>query len=215
MKLLLTSSGIRNKELAKELERLLGKPAAETKVGFVSTAANVEPGNKLNKYWFVRQLFELDTHGYSWIDVIDIAAPGVDWQSRLAVVDVIVVGGGNTFYLLHHARLQGFDTWLRDNVAEKVYLGISAGSILVTPDIAVAGIEPGDENIVGVTDTTGVGLVDFEVSPHSPEPVSYQANERYAQTTENTLYCVDEETAVSYEGAELRIIGPGEHRIFN
>ena len=46
MKLLLTSAGIRNQSLADTLISLVGKPVGEITVGFIPTAANVEPGNK-------------------------------------------------------------------------------------------------------------------------------------------------------------------------
>jgi len=46
MKLLLTSSGLTNKSIAKALLDLAGKPFSELNLVFIPTAANVEKGDK-------------------------------------------------------------------------------------------------------------------------------------------------------------------------
>ncbi|MFM2423996.1 MAG: hypothetical protein RLZZ70_385 [Candidatus Parcubacteria bacterium] len=206
MKLLLTSAGIQNKSLADALINLVGKDVSEIKIGFIITAANVEHGNK---DWIINQFILLRSFGFVWVDIIDIAAIGVDWQSRLAVVDVVMVNGGNTFYLLDQVRKTGFADWLKNTINEKVYVGISAGSIIVTPDIAVAGIDDGDKNSVEITDTAGLRFVEFEVSPHTPENVSEAANTIYANTISNTLYAFDNETGILVNNDLVEVISEG------
>ncbi|MEN9390675.1 MAG: hypothetical protein RLZZ283_775 [Candidatus Parcubacteria bacterium] len=206
MKLLLTSAGIRNKSLADSLQALAGKVPAELKVGFIQTAANIEPGNK---DWFLTQLERLHSYGYQWIDIIDIADAGVDWRQRVAVVDVLVVSGGNTFYLLDQMRKSGFDQWLKENIDSKVYVGISAGSIVMTPSIAIAGIDNGDINYSAVTDLTGLAFVPFEVSPHTPESVSHEGNKKYKQGIQNELYALDDSSAIQVVGGDVKVISEG------
>ena len=103
--MLLTSAGITNRSLADALSDLLGKPNGQTKIGFIPTAANVEPGNK---EWFLRQLSNLQGFGFQWIDIIDISAEGVDWKGRFESVDCVVISGGNTFHLIDQIRKAGF-----------------------------------------------------------------------------------------------------------
>lgn len=206
MKLLLTSAGVRNKTIADTLLDLHKKPVSDVKIGFVSTAANIEPGNK---DWFIRQLTNLQSHGYAWIDVVDIAAADVDWRARLAVVDVIVMSGGNTFYLLDQVRKSRFDTWLRENLEFKVYVGISAGSIIVTPSIAIASIDNGDVNVPAITDLTGLGFVPFEVSPHTPESVSHEGNRLYKAASHHDLYALDDESAIQVEDGTITVVSEG------
>src|SRR6476660_561281 len=110
MKLLLTSAGIRNLTIADALIELTGKPASETKVTVIPTAANPEPGNK---DWFIAQFTNLLRFGFSFIDVVDPSAAGVDWRKSLEPADVLFVSGGNTFHLLHQVRQTGFDGWLK------------------------------------------------------------------------------------------------------
>ena len=79
--------------------------------------------------------------------------------------DLIYVCGGNTFYLLKKVRETGFDKIIVDFVKRnKLYFGVSAGSILACPDIGIAA--PFDENDSRVTDFSGLNLIDVIVSPH-------------------------------------------------
>ncbi len=207
MKLLLTSAGIKNQSIANELIRLVGKDSSQIKIGFIPTAANVEEGNK---DWFINQFNNLIKYGFSWIDIVDISAPGTDWKKRLEEVDVILVCGGNTFHLLDQVRKTGFDNWLKENLDKKVYVGISAGSIITAPTIAIAGIDNGDVNIPGITDLTGLSLINFEVSPHTPENVSHEANKKYLETIQNELYAFDDNTAISVEEKAKKVVSEGE-----
>lgn len=206
MKLLLTSAGVTNQSIADSLIGLVGKPISEIKIGLVSTAKNVQYGNA---DWFVRQFINLSKHGFNWIDVIDPSAAEVDYKLALKDVDVILVGGGNTFHLLNQVRLTGFDEWLKTVLEDKVYMGISAGSIVATPSIAIASVDNGDENLCGITDLSGLSLVDFEVSPHTPEDVSMKGNEEYSRTISNVLYSLDDNSAIEVNGKEIKVISEG------
>ena len=48
MKLILSSFGITNKSIASAVSALANKEPKDIKIGFISTAANVEEGNRLN-----------------------------------------------------------------------------------------------------------------------------------------------------------------------
>lgn len=167
MKLLLTSAGITTQTIADKLLELAD--GGNAKVGFITTAANAEPGNK---DWYINQILNLQKYGFDWIDFIDPSAADIDWKTRLQEVGIVFVSGGNTFHLLDQARKTGFDAWLKANIENIVYVGVSAGSIIATPSIGVAPIDNGDDNTPGITDLTGLHFVDFEVSPHTPEMVS-------------------------------------------
>lgn len=206
MKLLLTSTGITNDALASGLTKLTGKLPQEVKIGFVPTAANVEEGNK---DWVVDQLTNLAKYGYTWIDIVDPCAAGVDWKTRLDETDVIYISGGNTFHLLDQVRKTGFDTWLEAHKQDKIFVGSSAGSIIMTPSIAVAGVEPGDPNLAEITDLQGLGWVDFEISPHVPEMVSVEASSKYQSTTDCELYLIDDNTGILVEDDNIEVITEG------
>ncbi len=83
--------------------------------------------------------------------------------------DAIFIGGGNTFYILHHLRARRLLGKLRAYVKEGgVLMGLSAGSILMTPNVMTAQVPSleADDNDVGLRDLNALGLVPFEFSPH-------------------------------------------------
>lgn len=207
MKLLLSSAGLTNQSIASALVDLVEKKPENTKIGFITTAANVEGGNKA---WYISQLNNLLKYGFNWIDVVDISAPAVDWKARLAPVDVIVVSGGNTFHLLDQMRIVGFAEWFKSVANQKVYVGISAGTIVMTPSIAVAGVDNGDVNLPGITDLTGLGFVDFEISPHTPEYVSHDGNKKYVQNSKVVLYGLDDQSAIKITDGVMEVVSEGE-----
>ncbi len=190
--------------------QLVDKPASETKVAFIPTAANVETGNK---DWVVNQFMGLWRYGFSQIDIVDFSADGVDWKSRLAEADVLFLSGGNTFHLLDQARKTGFDIWLKENIESKVYVGGSASSILMTPIIAVAGLEPGDENLPGLTDLTGLKYVDFEIEPHC-DAAHLESVKDYADTAPNPVYAIDDETAIQVVDGMATVISHGSWKLY-
>ncbi len=83
--------------------------------------------------------------------------------------DVVYLAGGNTYYFLKHLRRSGLMKVLR-RFAERggVIAGLSAGALLLTPHIALAGYPPfdRDENEVGLRNESALGLVGFEFFPH-------------------------------------------------
>jgi len=210
MKLLLTSAGLTTWEIAEELHAMAG--GGNKRVGFITTAANVEPGNK---DWYINQILNLQKYGFEWIDFIDPSAADVDWRTRLEAIGIVFVSGGNTFHLLNQARKTGFGIWLKEHIENVTYVGASAGSIIVTPSIGVSPIDHGDDNLPGISDLKGLCFVDFEVSPHTPEMVSAYKNEEYAATIQRKLYALNDRSALSVIDKRLRIINDGPYLEFN
>ena len=207
MKLLLTSIGICNDSLDRELVGLVGKAKSDIKVGVVCTAGMVEEGSK---DVFLESMNNLMKYGYRNIDIMDISNPNHEWKSRLSKCDVVYVSGGNTFFLMDQCRKSGFDMWLRENIENHVYVGVSAGSIVVGKSVEIATVEPADDNFIGMTDFAGIGLVPFNLSPHSPDVVSYESNEEYQKKEGVILYAYDEQSAVKVDGNTYEIVGVGK-----
>lgn len=95
--------------------------------------------------------------------------------------DVIFVAGGNTFYLLYHAKQSGFDKVVSRLVAEgKLYIGSSAGSVLVGPTIEPVKTLDDPDDAPALKSLSGIGLVDFVVLPH-------YGNEKYEERYQSIL----------------------------
>jgi dipeptidase E len=91
--------------------------------------------------------------------------------TKLLECNILAMAGGNTFTLLRNLRRSGLDRAISVFVEKPDYVlgGYSAGALVLTPNIRIAGIGDFDENLVGLTDTTGLDIVDFELFPHYEE----------------------------------------------
>ena len=156
MKLLLTSAGFRNKEVETKFLELLGKPPAEINLIFIPTASRFEDELKY---------VEISRQELIHLGIKNIKTLQLDHQitkDEIDKADVIYVCGGNTFYLIQQIRQSGFDKLLRS--FQGLYVGVSAGSIVVGPNVEVSG--PWDENDINLTDTTGMNIVNVALIPH-------------------------------------------------
>ncbi len=209
---LLTSTGLVNDPIKQAFLDLLPKPAKDITVAFIPTAKNL---NTNDKRYFMRVLLSLDELGVKKIDFVDIDAIKKEyWLPRLEAADVIYVGGGNTYYLLNSIRNSGLISELPRLLESRLYVGDSAGGIVITPSIDIAAVDDGDENIIGIKDTKGLGLIGFEVSPHTPEDVSIKGNKEYSKTSPNAIYAFDDHSAIKVNGSKIEQIGNG-HWSFN
>ena len=89
-------------------------------------------------------------------------------DEKMDGADVIYSAGGNTFIILNELRKKGYDVLIKKMIKEgKVYLGVSAGTILLQKTIEIAGIgKTADENYIDLEDLNGFGIIDFVVWPH-------------------------------------------------
>lgn len=142
----------------------LPKPAAELKLAFVPTAGDPYGDNKP---WMDADRAKLVDLGFQ-VENFDLKGKTeAETREILSKFDVIFVAGGNTFYLLNEARKSGFDKVVPELVKKgTIYIGSSAGSYLACPSIVHAGWKHADRNQVGLTDLTGLNLVDFIVVCH-------------------------------------------------
>jgi dipeptidase E len=119
--------------------------------------------------------------------------------------DALFLSGGNTFYFLKHLRRSGLLATLPSYVKKGgVLFGLSAGSIIMTPSIALSGVVPGesDENEVGLKNLRGLALVNFEVYPHySKSKVSVRALSRYTKSGSRQVYAFPDGSGIVINGA--------------
>ena len=161
MKLLLTSAGFENPKVGKEFLKLIDKLASEIKVIFVPTAARTEE----ELFYVEKSKKELLNVGILAQNIKILDLDHKISNEEVDGFDVIYVCGGNTFYLLHKVKEADFGSIIKQFLERGgVYVGASAGSIIVGPDIEVAGF--GDKNDIGLKDLTGLNLIDVAIFPH-------------------------------------------------
>lgn len=215
MKLLLTSAGLRNQTIVKALDELVGKPLDQLKVAFIPTASNLEPGNK---DWLIDDLRRLSFLNFKEIDIVDFSAlPKEIWLERLKNADVFFVEGGNTYYLIHWFNKSGLSEILPELLKTRVYIGVSAGSMVVCPSLENNDAYSNEsENFLKTNQQItqqGLGLVDFMVEPHInsqyfPEINLVNLKDRSKQY-KFPIYGIDDDTAIKIDGDQLEVVSQG------
>jgi len=218
VKLLLTSSGKTNKSIEKALLKLLGKPFSKSHITFIPTAANVEKGDKT---WLVDDMNNFRKLGFSTFDVIDISAvPKSIWLPSFEKADVLVFGGGNVYHLLSWMKKSGLAKLLPRLLENKVYVGISAGSMVTAENISLTASDILYYEDTGkIKNTKGLGLVDFEIRPHLNSKWFTKVNlpnlENLAKETPNAFYAIDDDTAISLVDNKIEVVSEGKWKKFN
>lgn len=210
-KLFLTSAGL-PPETAPYFAELLDKDPQELKLAMIPTAGYP----KIDPILLNEAKEGLEKSGFQ-IEVIDLKVddPKVI-KNKLEKTDIINVGGGNTFFLLYWVRKCGLDKYLGELLdQEKIYVGVSAGSIIMGPSIESAGWgqEP-DENVVGLKDLTGLNFVPFAISPHYVAADESLLKEK-AKTVNYPIIAINDTQAVQVIGNDYKIVGKGKEIIFN
>src|SRR6185312_15405096 len=166
MKLLLTSAGIKNASIHDALVDLLGEPIADCNALCIPTAGYGHPQGSPGGAWrFIRgREPRLPMAGLGWksVGVLELTAlPSIDeerWVPWVRETDVLLVNGGDALYLCHWMRESGLADLL-PSLRDTVWVGLSAGSMVMTPRIG--------EDFVGWKPTTGgdetLGIVDFSL----------------------------------------------------
>src|ERR687889_511824 len=213
MRLLLTSAGIKNASIHEALVELLGKPIAEANALCIPTAMYghpmVGPGPGVWRFISGRSAEPMCELGWKSLGVLELTAlPSIDeerWVSWVQETDVLLVNGGDALYLCHWMQESGLADLL-PSLRETVYVGFSAGSMVLTPRIG--------EDFVGWKPPTGsdstLGVVDFSIFPHVDHPAlpenTMAEAQRWAAGLGNAAYAIDDDTAIKVTSGDVAVI---------
>ena len=131
----------------------------------------------------------------------------------LELKDIIFVEGGNTFYLLKAMRACNFEKVIRKLLKQgKVYIGVSAGSIVAGCTIKTAGWY-GDKNAVGLKNLKGLNLVPFDIFVHyDKKPDAAEVIKQKIKSPRKRLKklrILTDDQAILVQGKEIDLIGKG------
>jgi len=221
VRLLLTSAGIKNASIQQALVDLLGKPIAECDALCIPTAGYGHPLVSPERAWSFISGREprcpMTELGWKSVGVLELTAlPSIDeerWLPWVRETDVLLVNGGDALYLCHWMRQSGLADLLPS--LDVVYVGLSAGSMAMTPRIGEDFVQwqppgGGDETL---------GLVDFSIFPHvdSPDlPENTLANaELWAAGLGVPTYAVDDETAIQVTDGTVEVVSEGHWKLLS
>jgi dipeptidase E len=230
LRFLLTSAGINNTSIHDALVDLLGKPIAESSALCIPTAVYANPNDGAGHAWrFIsgRSSSPMVELGWKSVGVLELTAlPSVGeahWVPMVRETDVLLVNGGDPLYLCYWMRHSGLADLL-PSLRETVYVGLSAGSMVLTPTFGTAYDDwfcrepPAPANNLPVADDRALGLVDFSVFPHVDHerfPENSMANaEKWAAGRPAPTYAIDDQTAVKVVDDTVEVISEGHWRLF-
>ena len=188
-------------EIDNELKTLFDK--SSPKIGFIPSSSDPNRHYFNERKNFYYQL-GMDLSVYFELDI----EYKPDLLESLLKCDAIHLSGGNTYYFLHWLRRRNMmNTLVRYVTQGGILIGVSAGSILMTPDITTSSLS-GDEIIKGETDYTGLGLVDFLFVPHfGDKPVTLEDLKRYSRDKQRVVYAARDSGGIVVIDSEVKCIG--------
>ncbi|MEK7147254.1 MAG: Type 1 glutamine amidotransferase-like domain-containing protein [Patescibacteria group bacterium] len=218
MKLLLTSGGITNKSIANALFDLVGKKPEDTSLVFIPTASNIEVGDKS---WFIDDLINIKKQNFKSIDIADISAVEERvWRPKLEEADILFFEGGNTYHLMEWINKSGLVSLLPELLKTKVYVGVSAGSMVTNPDLSLKISQiVYEEDFDKTENMKGLGLVDFYFLPHLNSEYFPKLREVNIRETikdlKKKVYALDDDSALKIVDGIIDIISEGESFVIN
>jgi dipeptidase E len=225
-KLLLTSSGISNASINNALVELLGKPISEASALFVPTGIYPFPGGAGKAWEAMSGTARSPLCGLGWksLGLLELTAlPTIQeksWVPAVRELDALLVWGGDVLYLCHWLRRSGLAELL-PSLDDLVYVGVSAGSIAMTPyncdaEFDLAFVPEGSDM---ASEAEPLGLVDFTLYPHLGHPdmddTTPENIERWAAGIPVPTYAIDDNTAIKVVDGTIEVISEGDWKLFN
>lgn len=191
MKLYLTSTGFENAVTADYFKNL-ALPKQIEDLSFLVVSVQ---DNDSDAFYLQKTTSELKGLGVVDIEIFKLRE---ERFTPCKNYDVIFVCGGNTFVYLDRIRKTGLDKFIIDSVKNNssIYVGVSAGSIVAGPDIAIAGDE--DPNDIGLVDLSGLGLIDYIIYPHYTED-SQEYLDGFKKTSKFPVIEISDSQAVCFD----------------
>jgi dipeptidase E len=220
MKFLLTSGGVTNPSIRDALIDLLGKPIAESTALCIPTAQWGHPvcGPASVRGFVAGEPPWHTMSGLGWksVGLLELTAlPTIGeerWVPWVLEADVLLVDGGDATYLCHWMRESGLADLL-PSLSETVWVGVSAGSMVMTPRVGAYFVEwrsaPDDKTL---------GVVDFSIFPHLDYP-GFAGNtlahaEQWAADIAGPAYAIDDETALKVVDGIVDVVSEGRWKRF-
>jgi dipeptidase E len=220
VKLLLTSGGIANAGIHDALTGLLGKPIADSTALCIPTASYAIPRGADLAWRFIsgqEPRAPMTELGWRSVGVLELSAlASLDeelWVPQVVEADVLLVNGGDPLYLTYWMRESGLADLL-PSLDDTVWVGLSAGSMVLTPAIG--------SDFVNWTPPAGghetLGVVNFSIFPHLDHPAlpenTMAAAESWAADMPGPAYAIDDQTAIKVVDGDVEVISEGNWKLF-
>ena len=208
MKLLLCSEGFHTDNTVRACIDLVGKPRKKTSFAVINEAYAAEHGDKR---WVITNLNSVATNFPSEMDIVSLLAlPLEEVEERIMQKDAIFVVGGHTDYLMSVFVKTGFDKLLPRLLTSKVYVGSSAGSMVMGKRLSSEAYNAMYKEVVGYGTTKYLELVDFVVMPHMDSDDFPGRKDRLIEAAKihtGKIYGLRDDSAVVVQDNKIEVIG--------
>jgi dipeptidase E len=218
VKLLLTSEGVTNASIREALVDLLGKPIGDCRALCIPSAQYGHPMCTPASAWeFVAGRGSgspMTALGWKSVGLVELTAlPTIDkerWVPWVQGADALLVDGGDAVYLCRWLHASGLADLL-PSLSEKVWVGVSAGSMVMTPRVG--------EDFMSWQPPSGgdrtLGVVDLSLFPHLGMRSNTMAEaERWAAEIGGPAYAIDDQSAVRVADGTIEVVSEGQWRQF-
>jgi dipeptidase E len=212
MKLYLSSYFLGNHP--EELAKLVGP---NKKVGIVMNAADVYD-NKKRPTYLANETEKMKAIGLTAeeLDLRDYFNDNEALKTKLESYGLIWVMGDNSFALRQAMRMSGFDSVIKDLVADEtlVYGGFSAGSCVATQTLkGLELVDNPDQIPEGYDKETiweGLGFVDYSIAPHyrsdHPESDEVEKVVQYFKKNKMPYKALHDGEVLVTNGTDVRLV---------
>jgi dipeptidase E len=117
-------------------------------------------------------------------------------------------------------RKSGLDKLLPELLKTRVYVGISAGSIVTTINLRMSTSQKSySEKVYPIKDDLGLGFVNFHIRPHFNSEHFPKLRSKYikeiAKEIPESVYALDDDSAIVVNDKEIKVISEGKWEKFN
>lgn len=217
MKLVLASAGVYTPEIINKVIELVGKPIEQINITIINEAYAMEHGDHR---WLLDELNRVSATFKGKIEFINLLALTTEVvKERIALADIIYVIGGNTDYLMSVFNKSGFSEILPNLLKTKVYVGSSAGSMVLCRRNSTEAYQRiyGEGNDFGVKDY--LGLLDISIKPHLDNPLFPNNKEavlvEVSKGCDYVVFGLKDDSAVVVDGDKEYTIGSEPFKVLN
>ncbi len=193
----------------KNLNKYLPKKLKDCKIAFIITASK----KARHLEYMARHRERMNKLKLNYTEMDIAKKTKTQLKKMLAGYDIILMGGGNTCYLLKCVRESEFAEVAKKLITKGVvYIGTSAGSYITCPSIVMATSVAKDGKRYRITDLTGMNFVPFLVKAHYT-PDQLTRLKKQAADWPRPIYLLTDEQALVVKNGTVKFIGKGKKNI--
>jgi dipeptidase E len=169
----------------------------------------------------IEDLNNLKKQNFKSIDIADISALDEKiWKQKIEAADVLYFEGGNSYHLMEWISKSGLGYLLPDLLKTKVYVGVSAGSMVASKDLNLKISQSiYEEDLDRLEELGGLNFIDFYILPHLNSPYFEKVRESLISTSlqgvSDKVYALDDNSALKVDGDTIQVVSEGAWLVFN